>query len=225
MITKGIVEEIVDYKAKVRLPIYDDVPDSKIGTKINNLSSATICSICNIQYPVSVGDIVYVGFEDNDNNKPIILGHLYRKIKTNTTPGLTLGLLTTTSTTKLNEDTYIGNITPNEIRMLTGVQSNIQLQINNINDKLNKDINIDVLEQKIDAEQQRALAAEANIKNTYLPLTGGSISGDLLVGNNLSFNFLSDSASRIILDLIYPIGIVIEFVNSVNPNDIMKGQV
>jgi hypothetical protein len=58
MITKGIVEEILDYKAKVRLPIYDGTASSNLGTKSNQLSSATICSLSNIKSPVQVGDIV-----------------------------------------------------------------------------------------------------------------------------------------------------------------------
>ena len=41
----------------------------------------------------------------------------------------------------------------------------------------------------------------------------------------LSFNGISDSALKIILDAVYPVGIVTEFVNSVNPNDCMRGQV
>lgn len=36
---------------------------------------------------------------------------------------------------------------------------------------------------------------------------------------------MGGGASRLILDLIYPVGIVIEFVNSVDPNECMYGQV
>ena len=37
---------------------------------------ASVCGIPGIQNYINVGDIVYVGFEDNDMGKPVILGHL-----------------------------------------------------------------------------------------------------------------------------------------------------
>ena len=42
--------------------------------------------------------------------------------------------------------------------------------------------------------------------------------------NNLDFSNLEAGGRRIILDLIYPVGIIIEFDNNTNPNNIMLGQ-
>lgn len=137
MVTKGVVEEIIGYKAKVRLPIFDDIASSSTSIKSKDLSSATLCSLANADYALSIGDVVYVAFEDNDNDKPVILGHLYREKKTNTTPGLSLSTLSTTSTTKLSEETYIGNVSPLEIKYLTGTTSNIQDQIDKLSDRIN----------------------------------------------------------------------------------------
>lgn len=42
--------------------------------------------------------------------------------------------------------------------------------------------------------------------------------------NNLDFSNLQAGGGRIILDLIYPVGIIIEFDSNTNPNNIMLGQ-
>ena len=168
MITKGIVEEVLGTKAKVRLPIYDGIDGAKNSTKTKDLYSATICSLPNIDNPVSVGDIVFVSFEDNDNSKPVILGHLYRKEKTENNSDINVRLLTVNSTTKLTKDTFIGEVKPLEIQMLQGLRGNIQSQFNDIKDDLDKNIddasreyqrlqkNIDIVNQKI---------IDANISN------------------------------------------------------------
>lgn len=132
MITKGIIEGLDGYKALVRLPIFDGNEASKVSTKSNNLSKATYCSIANVEIPFAKGDIVFVGFEDNDTSKPIILGHLYKSTKQSATPGLNLSTLNTSSTTKLSESTYIGNVKPNELAYLTGLKANIQRQLDEL---------------------------------------------------------------------------------------------
>lgn len=133
MITKGIVESIVDkYSIKVRLPIFDKAKDTKNATPTQDLNNATICTLPNSEGQLSEGDIVFVGFEDNDTSKPIILGQLYRDIDQQTLMSLTLGALTTTSTTNLNKLTTIGDVKSNEIECLVGIKSNIQQQLNEI---------------------------------------------------------------------------------------------
>lgn len=133
MITKGIVEELLNNKVRVRLPIYDGISGSSNSTKKNDLSLATICSLPNTTTLLNVGDIVWVGFEDNDNNKPVVLGHLYNS-KSDTYASLNLGMLVTNSTTHLNKDTSIGKVKANEIEALSGTKYNIQSQINELND-------------------------------------------------------------------------------------------
>ena len=176
MITKGIVEEILDYKAKVRLPIYDGTASSNLGTKSSQLSSATICSLSNIKSPVQVGDIVWVGFEDNDDSKPIILGHLYKSTPNISYAGLQLSTLDTKSTTKLYKDTYIGNIKPNEIAMLTGLKGNIQSQLNLLEEKTK------LLDGNLDG---------------YLPLSGGSMTGEIKLGQGDGYGIQLGTDGRI----------------------------
>lgn len=138
MITKGIVEEIDNYLVKVRLPVFDKIAGAKNATLTQDLSDATICCQPNSKYQVSVGDVVFVGFEDNDISKPIILGQLYRDVDSNTFMSLVLSGLETKSTTTLSKDTTIGEVKSSEIECLKNVKTNIQQQLNELIDRVNK---------------------------------------------------------------------------------------
>lgn len=139
MITKGIVEDIVDkYQARVRLPIFDKVDGAKNATKDEDLSIGTVCCLPNSSYQVNVGDVVFVGFEDNDISKPIILGQLYRDVDSNTLMTLILGTLETKTSTVLSENTTIGDVSANEIKCLSGIKTNIQQQLNSIIEDISK---------------------------------------------------------------------------------------
>lgn len=156
MVTKGIIEEIIDtYKAKVRLPVFDALEGTQSGISNNNLCVATNIVIANMTNPVSVGDVVFVTFEDNDNSKPIILGHLYKQKLSATKPNLSLGGLEATGTIKLSKFTSIGDVSYKEIQALIGINANIKDTVD-------------------------------NIRETYLPLTAGSskpLTGDLYIKN------------------------------------------
>ena len=143
MITKAVVESIIGNKAVVRIPIIDKIADAKGATKSKDLSTATICSLSNVGNPVNIVDVVYIGFEDHEAGRPIILGKLYTGTLSQDNPDINARIFNTTSTTKLYEDTYIGKVKPNEIGMLTGLQSNVQQQFNIINDNIS-DINSDI---------------------------------------------------------------------------------
>lgn len=139
MITKGIVEEILTpYKARVRLPLLDGIKESRQGVITSDLGVATVCSLPNSSNNISEGDVVFVGFEDMDLGKPIILGHLFKEYSNSTMVDLVLRKLTTTSTTKLSEETSIGNVSSHDIKMLQGTRFNIQNQIDNLNERLSK---------------------------------------------------------------------------------------
>ena len=132
MITKGIIVKLVGDKATVRLPIFDGIEGAQNSTADINLSQATTCTLPNASNLLSVNDVVYVAFEDDDISKPVIIGHLKKDGLTDTKPNLKLNQLSTESITKLSDRTSIGDISSTEIKMLKGVQSNIQLQLDNI---------------------------------------------------------------------------------------------
>ena len=137
MITKGIVEELVTpYKIKVRIPVFDSIDGAKGATPNTQLSVATLCSLPNSKNILAKGDVVFVGFEDNDIGKPVILGHLYRDIDSASFLDLTTRLFTTTSSTRLSKDTTIGEISSLEIAALSGIRHNIQQQIDDLQEKI-----------------------------------------------------------------------------------------
>ena len=139
MVTKGIVEDITNpYKVKVRLPVYDAVEGSRDATAIKDLSYATICTLPNTANNVEKGDVVFVSFEDNDLSKPVIIGHLFRDTELSTRNDLDIRMLITNSTTKLYKETYIGDVKPSELQMLIGLKANIQLQIDNLQEQINR---------------------------------------------------------------------------------------
>ena len=79
MITRAIVTG-TDYnnaKIQVRIPILEGIRNSRnaIVTEYSNSSASIVC-IPGIDVDYKIGDIVVIGFEDNDAGMPIVLGHL-----------------------------------------------------------------------------------------------------------------------------------------------------
>lgn len=80
MIQKGIVESIISqYEYKVRIPRYDKLVTTPGGVPTEDLASAIVCSIPGTKIAFAENDIVLVDFENNELNKPVILGLLYRE--------------------------------------------------------------------------------------------------------------------------------------------------
>lgn len=139
MITRGIIEEVKNkYLIKIRIPILNRTNLSNVRTPTDNLNEGVICTMPNFDPNVKVGDVVIVGFEDNDLGKPIVLGYLYRKNMGETLADLTIGNFEVKGSTKLGENASIGNVTAQEIKYLSGAKGNIQKQINLIKDEIAK---------------------------------------------------------------------------------------
>lgn len=139
MITKGIVESIVDnYSVKVRIPMYDKIDGAKNATPNSDLSIATVCTLPGAVNQVQVGDIVFVGFEDNDISRPVILGQLYRNIQESSLCSLNIDSIVVSNSAKFNEQTTIGDVSYKDISSLIGVRSNLQQQLDTVIDKINE---------------------------------------------------------------------------------------
>lgn len=150
MITKGIVEQIDrnnPYTAKVRIPVFNKAQGVVGATPTNQLYTASICCLPNCNPNIKVGDVVYVSFEDNYIDKPIILGHLYNGVSNlNTTVGLKTDSVEATVTARFPADTNIGNTTPNDFVNLQGTRSQLQGQIDEIVSQYNSlDNKVDVV--------------------------------------------------------------------------------
>ena len=111
MVTKGIIEELLDdgKQARVRIPFYDKVKGAADATLTQdlNIASTSIIPGC---YPVyNIGDIVFVAFEENSLDKPVIIGLLYANDNINSTCDISAQSLVATVNSKLPEDTIIYN--------------------------------------------------------------------------------------------------------------------
>ena len=73
MITRAIVidKDLSIGKLKVQIPILQGIGDGGLDIKW-----ATIIYIPGIDIDYQIGDIVEVGFEDNDRGRPVVLGFL-----------------------------------------------------------------------------------------------------------------------------------------------------
>lgn len=81
MLCKGIIEEVSmhDNTAKVRIPILNKMADDLDGTPTNELSDALIVCSPGILPIYNVGDVVFIEFEQDEFDAPVILGLLLRE--------------------------------------------------------------------------------------------------------------------------------------------------
>lgn len=147
MITKAYIvnKEQNSNKYHVRIPIFEK---PGINSENSNLSrthfSATLAHEPTIFDSYNIGDCVFVGFENNELNRPVIIGKLHTKNETSATSGLIeTKVLTVLDKTTLPADTTIGEIN----------FANISNFFNSINDTLNKkDIFVDSIQFKTNNE-------------------------------------------------------------------------
>jgi len=80
MLCKGIVDKVIDaYSARVRIPIYHQIESSPFATPEKDLPIAAICVMPGVEMALKRGDIVFVDFEMDLLEHPIIIGCLSRQ--------------------------------------------------------------------------------------------------------------------------------------------------
>ena len=190
MITRGIVEEVVDkYNIRVRLPIFDRASYADFHIAKKNLNVAVICTLPACDLNVQVGDVVFVAFEDGGDKKAFILGYLYRNHTPTTYCDLSLNTLHTIQETHLCHNTSIGKVTPTEISRLSGLTDNIQLQIDSLSQ------NVQSLYESI----------ENNILTTVTPQDFGAV-GDGATDDTSAIQSAINFAISNGVDMIFPSG-------------------
>ena len=130
MITRGIVEKLLTpYEIKVRIPLLDRIPISSVSTDVDSLNTAVVCTLPRCDVNLRPGDIVFVGFEDNQYDQVVILGVLYKETLTKESPNQQLQNLNVFGEAVLPQQTSIGDVTANNIKCLQGCKINIQQEI------------------------------------------------------------------------------------------------
>lgn len=126
MITKAKIVEIVSpYEFKLVIPRVNKTQQSAIFTDKDSLYIATATCLPNVQPNYAVDDIVFIGFQDNYKDRPVILGLLYRQRKSQALTDIKANSIQITSTAKLPKATSIGDVTPQNISSLKGCKYNI----------------------------------------------------------------------------------------------------
>ena len=139
MITKGVVEEIVSpFSIRVRIPSIDRIATSTIHTAANNLREAIVSALPGVVLHLAVGDVVIVDIPDTSNSSGTILGYLYRQETKEFKCDALFDTLSVQSSSMLPKKTSIGEVTPSEIGCLRGVTTNIQKQLNDLLERIER---------------------------------------------------------------------------------------
>lgn len=137
MVTKAIVEQLIDpYRVRVRIPSIDRTLQSSVHTETERLNVALICTLPGCDPNIKVGDVVFVAFDDYSENQVVIIGYLYSQYKETPLCNLALQSLTVSDNSTLPYNTFIGEVTPDEIRALHGAKYNLQEQIDALSSQL-----------------------------------------------------------------------------------------
>lgn len=145
MITRGIVEEIVDkYNVKVRLPLLDGATKGSTRKTTSELRTMVICTLPRVDLNLQVGDVVFVAFEDRTETRAVILGCLFRENPTSTKASIQASTIRVENGATLPLYTQIGEVTYEEIQRLHGVRDNLQKQIDALVDR------IEIIEAKLE---------------------------------------------------------------------------
>ena len=139
MICKAIVEEIIDqYKVRVRVPTFHRGEESIGATPLIDMPVTIMCVQPGIYSNIKVKDVVMVDFEDDNVDKPVIIGLLFSENSKKSLPDITANSLKVKVNSKFTKDTTIGEVTPDNIFTLKGVHTNIQKQFDDANKRIKK---------------------------------------------------------------------------------------
>lgn len=141
---KGIIEAISGNTATVRIPELNKIDGAVGATPSNELATSVICTLPGYIPNLRVGDIVIVGLENFNVAKPIILGLLFNDNVKNRQPDIFAGSINVSVNATLPKDTTIGEVSAATIEHLIGLESNAQLQLNELKkqaEELQKQLN------------------------------------------------------------------------------------
>ena len=108
-----------------------NIPDLVDGNETFNFV-ATVCSSINNKLDLKINDVVYINFENNRKENPIIVG---LAVKNSSDSDIKLNSLEVNHNLQFPQQTSIGSINSTNLESLAGVSENIQNQLDNIDKK------------------------------------------------------------------------------------------
>lgn len=132
--TRAIVEGMVDdFHYRVRIPILNKIAQAVGATPVDELAIATLAVPPGISPKFRSGNVVFVEFEEGDTSKPVICGALFNTLDSQTVSDAKFDSLVVDVNVVLPRDTSIGDVTPDNISNLEGLNTNVQYQIDRNN--------------------------------------------------------------------------------------------
>lgn len=110
MLLKGIIVGYNGNKYKVRIPTFEVA-----GNAQKYIVDATVAYEPGNIKGLLIDDVVYVGFENNDIDRPVILGKLLTNNEEKASAFYKAADLEVSGSTKLSSNTQIGDINYNDI--------------------------------------------------------------------------------------------------------------
>lgn len=122
MIYRALIEsQYNNYQYKVKIPALD--------TKTYN---ATVCSTPGVNATLRSGDAVFVTFEKNSNDNAVILGTLYNEKNAEKKSNINAATIETDVKAILPHETFIGDVTDEQIAFLKNLEGDVQFAINTL---------------------------------------------------------------------------------------------
>lgn len=129
MIVRGFVEAIVDdTHVKVRVPKVNKMEGAVGATPTAELAIGVVCTPPGYSPRLRRGDVVIIGYENDDESSPVVLGLLFT-LNNDTTANVKVDSLKVKVDTDLSENTTIGNVSKENIQFLQGLRDNAQSQL------------------------------------------------------------------------------------------------
>lgn len=143
MVTKGIIIKLPTMmnsgKYLVRVPFFENA----IQNAEEYLCEATLSEPTGISSGYNIGDVVYCAFEDNNQERAVIVGKLAIDGVDNKGENAYFTNLEIEGKALLPKNTTIGTVNPKSLSALSGARSNLQWQIDDIRNQIaEKTVNI-----------------------------------------------------------------------------------
>lgn len=149
MVLRGIVQQLTNNGAIVRIPTINHSEFSNDSTPIKQLYTATISCDPGIFPRLRINDAVWVAFENDDISKPVIIGVLFIPNKKGTISDATLDSLIINVDCKLPKDTTIGKVSSDSLSYVENLRSNAQQQLDNLLTEIDNPISNNGLKQRV----------------------------------------------------------------------------
>lgn len=139
MVTKAFIIGYSKYPNKftVRIPLFE-APGLNINNKIApSTYEATLCYQPGNIAGYGIGDCVFITFEDDQQDRPVIIGKLYLGVEESSTDaGRYIGdSLNIKNTASLPSSTSIGQLTYNDLYAISKVQEDILTRLKQLENK------------------------------------------------------------------------------------------